>query len=100
MAYTSPEIHLTVRLVASPGKEEELRKVLRDLMQSSRKEPGCRRYDMYASEEQGNFVAIEIWASPAAFDQHKQTAHFKVAVARFPELIQGTLAGEILHPIE
>lgn len=55
---------------------------------------------MHASEQQGNFVAIEIWASPEAFDQHKQTAHFKAAVARLPELIQGTLAGEILHPIE
>lgn len=59
-----------------------------------------RRYEMHASEQQGNFVAIEIWASPEAFDQHKQTAHFKAAVARLPELIQGTLAGEILHPIE
>jgi quinol monooxygenase YgiN len=47
-----------------------------------------------------NFVAIEIWASPEAFDQHKQTAHFKAAVARLPELIQGTLAGETLHPIK
>lgn len=30
----------------------------------ARKEPDCRRYDMYASEQQGNLVAIEIWDSP------------------------------------
>ena len=26
----------------------------------ARKQAGCRRYDMYASEQQGNFVAIQI----------------------------------------
>jgi quinol monooxygenase YgiN len=66
----------------------------------ARKEPGGRRYDMYASEQQGNLVAIEIWDSPKASDQHKQTVRFKAVVARLLELIQGTLAGEILHPIE
>jgi quinol monooxygenase YgiN len=55
---------------------------------------------MYASEQQGWFFAIEIWGSRQALDEDEQTAHFKAAAARFAELLQGTLAVDILDAIE
>jgi quinol monooxygenase YgiN len=57
-------------------------------------------YNMYASEQQGWFFAIEIWGSRQALDEDEQTAHFKAAAARFAELLQGTLAVDILDAIE
>ena len=59
MKLNPSEIHLIASLVALPGKEEELREVLQGLLEPTRNEPGCRRYDMYASDHQGRFFAIE-----------------------------------------
>jgi quinol monooxygenase YgiN len=95
----SSEIPLIVTMVASPGKEEELRKLLRSLLEASRNDPGCRRYDMYASNQKGRFFAIETWETSRALEEHKETPHFKAAVARFSELLQGTLAIDVIDPI-
>ena len=51
------EIHLIASMLAIPGREEELREVLRFLFEPTRKEPGCRRYDMYASDQTRRFFA-------------------------------------------
>ena len=99
MKQNPSEIHLIASLAALPGKEEELREVLRGLLEPTRNEPGCRRYDMYASDHQGRFFAIETWESRQALDVHKQTPHFKAAAARFSGLLQGPLALDILDPI-
>jgi quinol monooxygenase YgiN len=50
MKSNSSEIHLIASMVALPGKEWELREVLRGLATPSRNDRGCRRYDMYASD--------------------------------------------------
>jgi quinol monooxygenase YgiN len=80
-------------------KKLELREVLRGLLEPTRNEPGCRRYDMNASDQRGRFFAIETWESRRALDKHKQTPHFKAAAASFSELLQGTLALDILDAI-
>jgi quinol monooxygenase YgiN len=92
------EIHLIASMVALPGKEDELREVLR-LSEPTQNEPGNRRYDMYASDQRGRFFAIDTWESRRALDKHKQTPHFKAAAASLSELLQRTLALDILDPI-
>jgi quinol monooxygenase YgiN len=99
MEHNTSEIPLVVSMVAKPGKEEELREVLRCLLEPTRKEPGCRRYEMYASEQKGKFFALEIWDSRPALDEHMQTPHFKAAAPRFSELVQGALDINILDGI-
>jgi quinol monooxygenase YgiN len=97
---TNPsEINLVASLIALPGKETELRGVLRGLVTPSRNESGCRRYDMYASDHQGKVLAIETWESRQALDEHMQTPHFKEAATKFPELVQGGLTLDFLEPI-
>jgi hypothetical protein len=44
MKHNTSEIQLVVSMVAKPGKDEELREVLRRLLEPTRKESGCRRY--------------------------------------------------------
>ena len=99
MEHNTSEIQLVVSMVAKPGKEEELREVLRRLLEPTRKEPGCRRYEMYASEQKGKFFALEIWDSRQALDEHMQTPHFKAAEPRFSEFVQGTIDINILDEI-
>ena len=99
MEHNTSEIQLVVSMVAKPGKEEELREVLRRLLEPTRKEAGCGRYEMYASEQKGKFFALEIWDSRRALDEHMQTPHFKAAAPRFSELLQGTVDINILDGI-
>ena len=99
MKTNSSEINLVASLVALPGKEGESREVLRGLVTPSRNDRGCGRYDMYTSDHQGKFFAVETWESRQALDEHMQTPHFKEAAAKFPELLQGGLTVDILDPI-
>jgi quinol monooxygenase YgiN len=99
MKSDSSEIQLIASMVALPGKEGELREVLRGLVMPSRNDRGCRRYDMYTSDQQGKFFAIETWESRQALDEHMQTPHFKEAAAKFSELLQGRLTLDFLDPI-
>ena len=99
MATNPSEINLVASLIALPGKEGELRGVIRGLVTPSRNERGCRRYDLYASNNQGKFIVLETWESRQALDEHMQTPHFKEAAAKFPELVQGGLTLDFLEPI-
>jgi quinol monooxygenase YgiN len=99
MSTNTKEIHLIASMIAVPGKESELREVLRGLIGPTRNEPGCRRYQMYESEQKGRYFADEIWESREALDAHLQSAHFKRAAAAFPELLQGALGIDILGEI-
>jgi quinol monooxygenase YgiN len=98
MSTNTKEIRLIASMIAVPGKETELREVLRGLIESTRKEPGCRRYEMYESEQKGRYFADEIWQNREALDTHMQSAHFKRAAA-VPELVQGALGIDILNEI-
>jgi quinol monooxygenase YgiN len=99
MSTNTKEIHLIASMIAVPGKESELREVLRGLVGPTRKEPGCHRYEMYESEQKGRYFAYEIWQNREALDTHMQSAHFKIAAAAFPELLQGALGIDILSEI-
>jgi quinol monooxygenase YgiN len=99
MSTNPKEIHLIASLIAVPGKESELREVLHGLIEPTRKEPGCHRYEMYESEQKGRYFADEIWQNREALDTHMQSAHFKIAAAALPELLQGALGIDILSEI-
>ena len=99
MSTNTKEIRLIASMIAVPGKESELREVLRGLIGPTRKEPGCRRYEMYESEQKGRYFADEIWQNREALDTHMQSVHFKIAAAAFPELLQGALGIDILSEI-
>jgi quinol monooxygenase YgiN len=96
MSTNTKEIHLIASMIAVPGRESELREVLRGLIGPTRNEPGCRRYEMYESKQKGRYFADEIWQNREALDTHMQSAHFKIAAAAFPELLQGALGIDIL----
>jgi quinol monooxygenase YgiN len=99
MPTNTKEIHLIASMIAVPGKESELRAVLRGLIGPTRKEQGCRRYEMYESDQKGRYFAVEVWQNREALNTHMQSAHFKIAAAAFPELLQGALGIDILSEI-
>lgn len=81
---------------ARPGKEDELKKALISLVESTCKETGCINCDLYISPEYpGKFMFHENWTSRAHLDAHLLKALTQVQVllphlnewcARFPDM--------------
>jgi quinol monooxygenase YgiN/quercetin dioxygenase-like cupin family protein len=62
------------------GREEELKQELLALEGPTRAEPGCITYDLYQSPEKKNlFMRFEVWRSPEALEEHKQTPHLRAS---------------------
>jgi len=73
-------VHVLARFTAAPGKEAELEQVLAALIETTRKEAGCIRYDLVRGlGKSAEFAFIEEWESAAHLDAHSQTSHVQEA---------------------
>jgi quinol monooxygenase YgiN len=73
-------VHVIAIFYAEIGKEDEMESVLRDLIEPTRREAGCIRYDLLRSlkgEQYFEFVFVEEWASEEALDAHGRTEHLQ-----------------------
>lgn len=70
-------IVLLVHLGIKPGLENELKAKVKEVVEATRKEPGCISYhllqDPYVDNE---FYFIEEWQSVEALHAHRLTPHF------------------------
>jgi quinol monooxygenase YgiN len=83
-----PLLTIFAEIRARPGKEEEVRKVLKGLVEPTRKEEGCVAYLLHVNnDEQGHFVFYEIWKSKAHLEAHLATPHMQAFLARSKELL-------------
>jgi quinol monooxygenase YgiN len=77
------------RFKAKPGKEDELRQSLIDLIAPTRQEAGCISYEMHQQpQDAAQFMSYEIWRSQTDIDQHMQTPYVAAVVARAEEMIE------------
>ena len=80
-------IKVVAHVRAKAGKQEEMKKVMLGLIEPTRKEAGCLRYELYQNkEDSADLTFVEDWESDAALDAHMQTPHFRAAVAQIPAL--------------
>jgi quinol monooxygenase YgiN len=73
-------VHVIAIFYAEIGKEDEMESVLRALIEPTRREEGCLRYDLLRSlkgESYVEFAFVEEWASEAALDAHGESEHLK-----------------------
>ena len=69
---------IVVRVEIDPTRIDEFLEVMRFDAEESRKEPGCLRFDLLRDNGSDNkFVFYESYENAAAFDFHKETAHYK-----------------------
>jgi quinol monooxygenase YgiN len=65
------ELFVVVGLRAKPGKEEQLKRNLSAVVEPSRQEPGCLRYELFEDRsDPALFVFVEHWASLEAQNEH------------------------------
>jgi len=70
-------ITLVVTYVIAEGREPEAESYLRALRTESRREPGCRTYEVHRSlEVPRTFLIFEQYDDLTALDAHRETPHF------------------------
>ncbi|MDY9923579.1 putative quinol monooxygenase [Methanobacterium sp.] len=85
-------IIVTATITAKPTKRDEIISKSQDLIKSTRLEPGCISYDLYASIEDENvLIMLEKWENREVLDVHMKTEHFKM----FGTVIEEFVAKEI-----
>lgn len=85
------KVRIFARVIAKPGREKEVREILRGLLAPTRLEEGCLFYDLYESDAGGLFVFHELWQSKASLERHAASSHLRRAKER---LGPGLLASE------
>jgi len=71
-------IIVTATIIANPGERDEIVSKSRDLIKSTRLEPGCISYDLYMNAEDDDILLmLERWETLEALQSHSQTEHFK-----------------------
>jgi len=88
----SGNLHVVATLHAQAGKEEELQTLLEGLLEPTRAEDGCVRYQLLRNEaDPSEFTFVEEWVSAEALASHFETEHIQTTRAKF----DGVLAGEL-----
>lgn len=80
-------VRVVARVVARPGKVEELLALLEGLVEPTRKEPGCVTYELLQNKtDPTDFTFVEEWRSEAELDAHLQSPHVQSARSKFADL--------------
>jgi quinol monooxygenase YgiN len=80
-------IKVVARKFVNEGKVEEVIGFYEQLVEASRKEDGCIKYELYQDEEDPRVLAvIEEWESKEALNNHMRTEHFIKLVPMIAEL--------------
>lgn len=83
-------VHVIATFIAAPGKEDELESVLRTLIEPTRREAGCLRYDLLRSfpgVSPVEFVFVEDWATVEELDAHGKMPHLQELGPRVQALL-------------
>lgn len=86
----SSAVRVVARLVAKPDKVEELKSILLSIIEPTRREAGCKRYELLQnSADPADFTFVEEWESGAALDAHMKQPHLTVALGKLGTLLGG-----------
>lgn len=81
-------IRVVARVVALPGKVEDVKSVLMGIIEPTRKEEGCIVYELLQNQEDPtDFTFVEEWESQELLDKHLASAHLVEADAKLKGLV-------------
>ena len=71
------------------GKEQELHDLLSWMVEHTRREPGCERYDLYRRHDGGGtFHLFERYRNNEALEQHRASGHYVDYRRRVGDLLE------------
>lgn len=81
-------VRVLAHFVAHPERRGDLRTLLLSLLEPTRAEQGCVRYDLWQSRADADrFTLVEEWTDDACLDRHLAAPHLRDAKTRFPQLL-------------
>ena len=83
------------------GSEDALRSLLTWMVERTRAEPGCERYDLFEEREGGGALHLfERYRSAEALEAHRATAHYVEYRRRVADLLEEPIGVLVLDPID
>lgn len=98
----NPEL-LTViaRMTAKPGKEDEPRDALRELVPITEAEDGNVNYDLHvAVDDPATFFFYENWETPQKLEAHLAADHLVAFAGRLDDLLVGGANGLVITQLK
>lgn len=94
-----------VSVVASfrphPGREDDLRALLSWMVERTRAEPGCERYDLYEERDgDGDLHLFERYRDQEALEAHRATEHYVEYRRKVADLLREPIGVIVLDPID
>lgn len=85
-------IRVVARIVAISDKAEEVKSVLLNIIEPTRKEEGCIVFELLENQENHtDFTFVEEWESQELWSNHMASVHIAQAVSQ----LNGLLAAEL-----
>jgi len=92
-----------VRFSPKPGTHEKVEAILRRMVPATRGEPGCRRYDLFKSNDASGamlFYLVEHYADEASLGAHRETEHYKAYRADILPLLEQPPQVQLLQALD
>jgi quinol monooxygenase YgiN len=81
-------VRVLARITARSEKIDELRSILLQLVEETRKENGCVSYQRFQNKaDPSDFTVVEDWANDLAIDSHMRSAHVQNAFTKAVPLL-------------
>jgi len=81
-------LRVVARLIALPDQVESLQKVLSNLVEPTRQEDGCLKYELLQNKtDPTDFTFVEEWTTEAALETHLASKHIQTAINQLDGLI-------------
>lgn len=81
-------IRIIARIVANPNSMDQVCSILTTLVEPTRKESGCIRYELLQNRsDPTDFTFVEEWLSDASIDAHLRTEHVMTALTKLSDLV-------------
>ena len=84
-----------------PGREADLRALLEWMVERTRAEPGCERYDLYEEREAGGVLHLfERYRDQSALEAHRGTEHYIEYRRQVADLLRDPIGVVMLDPVD
>lgn len=84
---SKPTLRVVARLTANPDKVAELKSLLLSIIEPTRQEQGCIKYELLQNQvDPTDFTFVEEWESAALLEQHLASNHLQAAVQKLEGL--------------
>lgn len=93
------DVRVIARAVAQRGRGDELKVLLRGLVQPTLAESGCKYYELFESNIAGIFLFNELWESQEHLDAHAASSHFMEIFDKARALLAEPLEVHLLNPV-